>query len=109
MDSQYSTTLTEFKTTERNIMTDLKGFKDTLSSNTVKLEQQIKKALELYQIKLDKLLDEYKKPKIKGELPEKEYNRRVNEITSFRQNYLKLNSEYESILNNKYGYVNFLN
>jgi hypothetical protein len=104
--ADYTNTIQNYKNIERQIITDLKTFKDTMNvSATTKLEQNLQKAITDYSSKVDKTLEEYKSSKIKDDLPEKEYNRRVNELQAFKQSYIKLHIEYESLINNKYGYV----
>jgi hypothetical protein len=103
--ADYTKTITEFKNLERNIIDDLKVFKDSMNVNTVKIETNLKKSLDNFNNIVDKTLEDYKNPKIKNELPEKEYNRRVNEIQTFKQSYIKLNGDFDSLVSNKYGYV----
>lgn len=101
----YSTQLQEIKNVERSIQTGMKNLKDNVNGNTSLSEQQVKKSLDSFSSKINKVEEEYKGGKIKYSLPEKEYNRRLNEIQELKQVYDKLNASYEGFVDNKYKYV----
>jgi hypothetical protein len=104
--AEYTIIVQDFKNIERNIINDLRILKDTMNiAPTIKVEQNLQKSLNTFSTKVDKILEDYKNPKIKNELPEKEYNRRVNELQGHKQTYVKLNNEYDTLVNAKYGYV----
>ena len=103
---EYTDFLHDVKTNEKNISNDLKSYKDNINGNTLKLEQTLRKSLEEYFTQINKYVDEYKSNN--KNLPKNEFNRRYNEIQKYKQLYHKLFSEYDSILNTKYGYVSLV-
>lgn len=105
----YNTTLTELKGIDRVIQNDIKEFKinSSTSVNTFNIENSIRKNLENYFNKLNKLNDEYDNNSntIKKNIPDREFNRRHNEIQDLFTIYNKNKSTYDGILDIKYGYV----
>jgi hypothetical protein len=90
----YNAFLEELKTIERSLQSDLKELKINAGTNvnTFNTENSIRKNLESYSSKINKTQEEYtKKAKdIKYTIPEREYNRRVNEINDLRINYERI-------------------
>jgi len=105
----YNNTLNELKSIERSLQADMKELKINSGTNvnTFNTENSIRKLLENYLNKINKLSDDYNKntKEIKKTVPEKEFNRRINEISDLKSNYDRIKSSYESILDAKYKYV----
>ena len=105
----YNNFLQELKSIERSIQNDLKELKINAGNNvnTFNTENSIRKSLENYLNKLTKSQEEYTRniKDIKFSVPEKEYNRRVNEMQDLKSNYNSLKSNYDSVLDVKYKYV----
>jgi len=105
----YNAFLQELKTIERSLQSDLKELKINAGTNvnTFNTENSIRKNLESYSSKINKVQEEYtKKAKdIKYTIPEREYNRRMNEINDLRINYDRIKSEYDGLVDMKYKYV----
>lgn len=102
----YNTTLTELKAIERAINNDIKELRINVSNsaNTFNIENSIRKSLDNYINKLDKLSEEYQTNvrTIKNVLPEKEYNFRLNQIQDLKNNHSKLKGTYDDLVDMKY-------
>ena len=105
----YNNSLNELKSIERLIQADLKELKINSgnNANTFNTENSCSKNLNNYQLKISKLKEDYERnvKEIKFSIPEKEYNRRINEIQGLKSNYEELKSSYDSLIDLKYKYV----
>jgi hypothetical protein len=108
----YNNFLQELKTIEKMLKSDLKELKINSGNNvnTVNTENSIRKNLDSYMNNLNKTRADYTSNanEIKKTIPEKEYNRRVNEIVDLNSNVLGIKSEYEGVISNKYKYVKLI-
>ena len=106
----FDTALSEVRMIEKNIQNNLKEFKNIINSNTnsFTIENSIRKGLDRYLTNFNKLNDEYVKNNkaTKNALPDKEFNRRINEIQELRMVYDKLKNTFEEFCGQKYQYVN---
>jgi hypothetical protein len=106
---KYSDLINELKGSEKILIHMLKQLKNNKSKNTVKLELDLRKGINEFGKKVDEIYEEYNSTsRIKDTLPEKEYNRRVNEIHTHKMTCGNLNSEYNTLVNSKYEYVDFV-
>jgi hypothetical protein len=100
----------ELKSLEKTIQNELREFKQLASSNTntFSIENSLRKNLDAYSNKLNKLNEDYLKSskEIKYIIPEREYNRRLNEIQDLKTNFFKIKESYDNLIDNKYRYVN---
>lgn len=104
----YDHSVEELKNFEKTIRGNLKELKNNIdtSQNTFSSENTIRRNLDSYHGKWTSFNSEYTKSKIaKNALPEKEFNRRLNEIQQLKDNFDKVNREYEDALNSKYKFV----
>jgi hypothetical protein len=105
----YNNHLNELKSIERTIQADLKELKINSgnSVNTFNIENSCRKNLTNYFNKVNTLKEDYDKnvKEIKFIIPEKEYNRRINEILKFKTNHDEMKSSYDSLIDMKYKYV----
>jgi acyl-CoA hydrolase len=101
--------LGELRTIERSIQSDLKELKINSGNNvnTVNVENSCRKSLTNYVNKISKIKEDYEKntKEIKYSVPEKEYNRRLNEILGLKSNYEEMKNSFESLVDLKYKYV----
>jgi len=108
----YNNFLQELKTIEKLLKSDLKELKINSGNNvnTVNIENSIRKNLDSYMNNLNKTRADYtgNANEIKKTIPEREYNRRINEIVDLNSNVLAMKSEYEGVISNKYKYVKFI-
>jgi len=100
----------ELKSLEKTIQNELREFKQlaTSNTNTFSVENSLRKNLDAYSNKLNKLNEDYLKSskEIKYIIPEREYNRRLNEIQDLKTNFSKIKEGYDNLIDNKYRYVN---
>ncbi len=105
----YSDILQELKSIEKSIQNELREFKQigNSNSNTFSLENTLRKNLDSYSNKITKLNDDYIKNSkdIKYIIPEREYNRRLNEIQDLKTNFSKYKESYDNLIDNKYKFV----
>ncbi len=107
----YTQTLDELKSIERNIQNDLKELKsisqNNNTANTFPIENTLRKNIDSYSSKINRLEDDYMKNSkdIKYIIPEREYIRRLNEIQDLKANFGKIKEAYDSVLDNKYKFV----
>jgi hypothetical protein len=102
----YNDNVKHIRATDRLLSHMLKQYKDNRNKNTIKLELDIKKGLKELNTKLEHIYEDYiTSSRYKNNLPDREYQRRVNEIISFKNGYDNLNKEYNDLINSKYEYV----
>jgi hypothetical protein len=105
----YNNQLSELKALERAIQADLKELKINSgnSVNTFNTENSCRKNLTNYLNKVNTLKEDYEKnvKEIKFSIPEKEYNRRINEIQKLKSNHDEMKSTYDSLIDMKYKFV----
>lgn len=65
---QYSQSINELKSLEKEIKDGIRQLKENQEENTVRLEQAIKKKLDEYSSKVVKLFNEYQSTKAKANL-----------------------------------------
>ena len=101
----------ELKSLEKTIQNELREFKQlaTSNTNTFSIENSLRKNFDAYSNKLNKLNEDYLKnsKEIKYIIPEREYNRRLNEIQDIKTNFSKIKESYDNLIDNKYRYVNY--
>jgi hypothetical protein len=100
----------ELKSLEKTIQNELREFKKLANSNTntFGVENSLRKNLDAYSNKVNKLNEDYLKnsKEIKYIIPEREYSRRLNEIQDLKNNFSKIKEGYDNLIDNKYSYVN---
>ena len=105
----YNNFLQELKGVEKMIQNDLKELRINVGNNvnTSNTENSIKKNLDNYVGKINQFHDDYARnvKDIKFSVPEREYNRRVNEVQELKNNYDRMKGQYEGLLDTKYKYV----
>jgi hypothetical protein len=108
----YNASVQDIKAVEKSIQNDLKELKSQIdtTNNTYNVENSIRKALDRYLSMYTKLNEEYTKKSGKTSgylsmLPDKEYNRRVNEIQEIKITIDRLKTNYEGLLDSKYKFV----
>jgi len=109
MADTYPDTYLELKSLEKSLQSELRDFKQaaTTNVNTFNIENSLRKNFDSYTNKLTKLNEDYLKnsKEIKYIIPEREYNRRLNEIEELKSNLAKLKESYDNLIDNKYRYV----
>jgi beta-glucosidase-like glycosyl hydrolase len=105
----YNNFIQDLKSIEKTIQSDLKELKINAGTNvnTFNTENSVRKGLDNYLNKVNKARDDYNKNSmdIKYTVPEKEYNRRVNDILELKNNYDRMKGAFDAFIDMKYKYV----
>ena len=106
--TEYRDYCIDLSDTEKKISEELSSYKQKIKegSNTIELENKIKKLLQYYKTTQNNLEEAYTGINIPSGYPQKELDKRQKEIQQFGFNYERMSKEYNNYENERYKFKN---